>query len=122
MIDIHDIPKLFKEWLERDGLYGTLHEYSHAIIALPTNFDDQEGINVLARESEVEWFPNQFEWPDDYWIIGEDGAGNLYFISKTSQKQEVFFYNHETLEKEEFEPSIERYYQYCKDIEIESRK
>ena len=114
MFKIEDIPKKFKEWLKRDGLYGNLHEYSHTILAL------HEGINLLVRESEVEWFPNSFQWPDDYWIIGEDGAGNFYFISKQSEDQEVYFYNHETLEKEDFEPSIEHYYKYCKSIEVES--
>jgi len=111
---------IFKEWLQEDGLLGKFCEYSHAIIALPTDQAVIDGLNTGVRETKGCWYPANGDWLDDDWIIGEDGAGNFYVLSKSGAYQGVFEYLHECLEKQPLEPDIRAYYEYCIQIHRES--
>jgi SMI1 / KNR4 family (SUKH-1) len=35
------------------------------------------------------------EWPDNYLVVGDDGAGNQYFIDLNRPESPVFFVDHE---------------------------
>ncbi len=100
VFDPSEISDNFRKWLQTDGLLEALHPYSHAYVALPTNFSVVEWLNQQVRSCSAEWLPNQLSWPDDDWIVGEDGAGNYYTVSKSGDYCGVRFYDHELLSSE----------------------
>lgn len=103
----------FAEWLRDGELLVRLHKYSHTIIALPTDQRVIDGLNAGVREAKGCWYPEGGDWPDDDWIIGEDGADNYYVVSKSGVYSGVFEYLHECLEKQLLEPNKRAYYEYC---------
>src|SRR5689334_9951154 len=103
----------YVEWLANDGLLGKFHIYSHAYVALPTVQSVIDGLNAGVRETQGCWYPNGGDWLDDDWIVGEDGAGSYYVISKSGAYSGVFEYLHETLEKLPLAKSLRGFYDYC---------
>ena len=103
----------FRSWLEADGLYGHLDPYSHAYCALPTSPSIPESLNRLARSTEVDWYVDCKAWPDDDWIIGEAGNGDLYFMSLSDSYAGVWEYDHEMREKRLLSPTLRGFYEHC---------
>jgi hypothetical protein len=54
------------------------------------------------------------EWPDDLFVIGEDGVGNYYSIRHDEEKSPVYFFDHE---KDEIQQCAESLDDFCKRIE-----
>jgi hypothetical protein len=73
----------------------------------------QEVINQNQEYRKTGWFG--FSWPATFFIIGEDGCGNLYFIDLGVSDRRVFIADHdggpepkkETLEEMVSSPSLE---------------
>ncbi len=112
--------KQYVEWLMQDDLLGQFHIYSHAYVALPTDQSVLDGVNAGVRDTQGCWYPSGGDWPDDDWIVGEDGAGNYYVISKSGAYEGVFEYLHETLEKLPLAANLRGFYEYCIGIHRQS--
>lgn len=53
------------------------------------------------------------EWPDDLFVIGEDGVGNYYAIRHDEEDSPVYFFDHE---KDEIQQCAESLEDFCKRI------
>jgi hypothetical protein len=54
------------------------------------------------------------DWPDDLFVIGEDGVGNYYSIRHDEENSPVYFFDHE---KDEIQQCAESLDDFCKRIE-----
>lgn len=74
-----------------------LVEHGYAKCALMTDYDQVLELNKALRKI----IP---EWPEDDWIIGQDGAGNYFVMSQNSSYLGVRFRDHEMNQiREEFD-------------------
>ena len=119
MIDNHrTTTHSFAEWLNQTPSLLPLDPNSFAFLALPTDFDHVVRLNADVRSVEADWAPGHSLWPDDDWIIGEDGAGNYFTVAKTGCYHGVREYHHELKRFEDFQPTIRAYFDYVIGIEI----
>lgn len=56
------------------------------------------------------------EWPEDEWIIGEDGAGNYFCVSRSESHSGIRQFDHEWKRFEDFMPTLHAYFDYFADI------
>ncbi len=52
-------------------------------------------MNRFVRSQEDGYFLENGPWPDRYFVIGEEEAGNYYAIDRDSSDQTVFMFHHE---------------------------
>ena len=60
---------------------------------LETDFESLRRDNLGSREDHPWGFP----WSDDYWMIGDDGAGGFYFINTADGSTTVYYCDHEDM-------------------------
>lgn len=99
-----------------EGL-SSFHRHSHAAWALVTDFKKIDDWNREVRAEHMQWVDGIDGWPDDEWIIGKDGFGNDYVVSKSGLYSGVHVYDHELRNFEPFQPSLRAYFDHCLDIE-----
>ncbi len=58
--------------------------------------------NLFARESPSEFFWWKKEWNKNYFVIGEDGNGNCFYINLSEKENpSVYFLNHEAPDEDD---------------------
>lgn len=105
-------------WLHSSGV--SLNPNGFAFHALITDFDQACKINEEFRSFSDEWMVGK--WPDDQWIIGEDGAGNCFTMSKSGAYEGVQIFDHEA---KRFAPECEglrEFFDYCLQIELSAKR
>jgi hypothetical protein len=117
---MEQVTEQIRSWLLEDKV-SAFDPYSHAAWALINDYDQVAKHNREVRDQEIEWLAGTIGWPDDDWIIGGDGAGNEYVISRSGSYEGVRFYDHECRAFEPFQPSLRAFYEYCLALERSAR-
>lgn len=76
-----------------------------------------DGDTLASLNERVAEFPSVAglaEWPDDLFVIGEDGVGNYYSIRHEEENSPVYFFDHE---KDEIQQCAKSLDDFCKRIE-----
>lgn len=105
-----------KAWLSAEPDAPFSH-FSHAAHALVTDHAKLEDLNARVRAEKNEWIAGTVGWPDDEWVIGDDGRGDFYLVSASGMYEGVHYYDHETKEIEPFKPSLRAFYDYCLEVD-----
>ena len=105
-------------WLDLSGVH--LDPNGFAFHALLTDFDQVCKLNEEVRSFPDEWIAGK--WPDDQWIIGEDGAGNCFVMSKSSAYKGVQFFDHEWKRFEPESEGLREFFDSCLQIELSAKK
>ncbi|MBK6775201.1 MAG: hypothetical protein IPG74_04910 [Flavobacteriales bacterium] len=117
---MREVTEQIASWLMKEGA-SSFDEHSHAAWALVTDYRKLEGWNREVRAQTMEWVPGVLGWPDDEWIIGRDGFGNDYVVSKSGMYEGVRMYDHEVMQFEPYQPSLRAYVDHCLEIERSAR-
>jgi hypothetical protein len=107
------ITRQIAEWLKASAILP-LVKHGSASCALLSDYPTVCRINAEMRS-----LPEG--WPDDHWIIGEDGVGGCFTVSRSCTYQGVQFYDHEWTRFEEFTPSLRDFFDYFIDIETKNQ-
>jgi hypothetical protein len=107
--EMHFPTQQIDAWLGASGTLPLLRD-GFASCALLTDF-----AQVCRINQEMRSLPEA--WPDDHWIIGEDGAGGYFVVSKSDKYRGVQFFDHEWKLFEEFQPTLRKFFDYCIEIE-----
>jgi hypothetical protein len=118
---LKDMTETLSNWLQQQGALLPLNPLGFAFLALPTEFGVVEGLNAEIRSFEADWLPGVRQWPDDEWIIGEDGAGNYFVVSKAGLYGGIRRYDHEWKVFEEWQPTLRDYFEHAIQVEQRSR-
>lgn len=73
--------------------------------------DGQAVVSLNERVSHFDAVAGLPAWPDELFVIGEDGCGNYYAIRHEEEDSAVFFFNHERDEIQQCAKSLE---DFCK--------
>ena len=103
------ITRQIAQWLDSSGKLP-LSKDGFASCALQSDYSEVCRIN-----QEMRALPTP--WPDDQWIIGEDGAGGYFVISKEGSYEGVQFFDHEWWRFEVFKPTLREFFDCCMDHE-----
>lgn len=71
-------------------------------------------LSLNERVSEFQSVAGLPEWPDELFVIGEDGTGNYYAVRHDEEDSAVLFFNHETDEIQQCAESLD---DFCTRIE-----
>jgi len=96
---------------------SALSPHGFASCALLTDWEQVRRLNREVRSIPDCWTPSDGQWPDDNWIIGEDGAGNYFVVSQRGLYEGVRIYDHEWRRFELFKADIQEYVDYCIAVE-----
>ena len=96
----------FSSWLRKDGLLRHLDASSFVALALPT-----ESTVILKLNEKGKPLLNSA--PPDAFVVGEDGAGNYFLVSKYDPFGVVRMWDHEWCQLEDEFTTLRAYYKYC---------
>ena len=113
------ITKQILSWLTQSGL-PALDANGFASCAIITDYDHICRLNQEVRA--IDSWAAGFSWPDERWIVGEDGAGNYFVVTKGDMFGVVEFFDHEGLRFEPEKASLRDFFEYCLAIEAASKK
>ena len=113
---MRSVTKQIGDWLHREP-HSLFDAASHAACALLTDWEHVLKLNQDARREGVEYIQGVVGWPDDEWIIGEDGRGGSYLVSRTGRYTGVHYYDHEICAIEDHQPTLRDFFDLCLDIE-----
>lgn len=118
---MQEITDQIKAWLgaEPDAPFSN---FSHAAHALLTDGAKVKALNELVRRQNKEWVLGIVGWPEDEWVIGEDGRGAYYLVSASGKYEGVAYYDHEIKTIEPFQPSLRAFYEYCLQVDGSSKR
>jgi len=109
-VKFDDIPTQLAKWFADEQSLLPLHTHGTPSLALLIDASRVRKLNADVRDI----LP---DWPDDEWIIGEDGAGNYFVVSQSGSHTGVRQYDHEWQRFEEFMPNLRAFFDYFADIE-----
>ena len=118
---MQEITDQIKAWLDAEP-DAPFSNFSHAAHALLTDGAKVRSLNDLVRSQNTEWLLGIVGWPEDEWVIGEDGRGAYYLVSASKKYDGVAYYDHETKTIEPFQPSLRAFYEYCIHVDGSSKR
>ena len=113
------ITKQIRSWLIQSGS-PSLDPNGFASCAIVTDYDRVCSINHEVRT--INNWDGGFTWPDERWVIGEDGAGNYFVVAKDDIFGSVEFFDHEWLRFESEKANLRDFFEYCLAIEAANRE
>ncbi|MBX2972141.1 MAG: hypothetical protein KF797_03475 [Flavobacteriales bacterium] len=113
---MQEVTQQIAQWL-LDEEIPPFDQHSHAAWALVTDYGKIEKWNQDVRAEQMEWVQGTLGWPDDEWIIGRDGFGNDYVVSKSGKYTGVHMYDHEAMQFEPCQPSLRAFFDHCLRLE-----
>jgi hypothetical protein len=108
-----------RSWLRKCELVP-LDPKGFAACALVVDFKKISEINEHLKN--IKNWGRTFTWPPDRWVIGEDGAGNYFVVSKNDPFGAVEFFDHEWLRFEVEHSSLREFVDYCLTVERANRR
>ena len=87
---------------EREGLVSSVELMSDSADVLDVNHEVRSG-SVMHPDGD------DFQWPDQVLVIGENGEGDYYCIDLTGKYPGVLFFDHQLVEYEEITESLDEY-------------
>ncbi|MCH2201319.1 MAG: SMI1/KNR4 family protein [Fuerstiella sp.] len=87
---------------EREGLVSSVELMSDSADVLDVNHEVRSG-SVMHPDG------NDFQWPDQVLVIGENGEGDYYCIDSTGKYSGVLLFDHQLVEFEEIAGSLSEY-------------
>ncbi len=86
-----ELPEHYCEFARRLAKSKRVREALRDIVSTDANY--------VIEINERLWFAGSLaglkQWPDDYFVIGEDGCGNYYIVNADEDDQSVLFYDHD---------------------------
>ncbi len=113
------ITKQILSWLIQSDS-PALDPYGFASCAIIMDCNRVCRINQEVRT--INNWANEFTWPDERWIVGEDGAGNYFVVTKGDIFGAVDLFDHEWLRFEPEKASLREFFEYCLAIEAAGKK
>ncbi len=115
-IPMKEVTEQIMSWLDNEP-FVAFSDFSHAACALRTDWNKVKEMNEQVRSEQMEWTPSTKGWPADEWVIGDDGRGGYYLVSRSGSYEGVNYYDHEEKVFEPFKPSLHAFYEYCLEVD-----
>ncbi len=113
------ITKQIRSWLIQND-FPPLDPNGFATCAIVADYNRICRINQEVRT--INSWAEGFTWPDERWVIGEDGAGNYFVVTRGDIFGAVEFFDHEWLQFEPEKASLREFFEYCLAIEAADKK